>query len=480
MQQIRVEFSRNRMATSSTLNMSAHAVGARPNWGARLGEIGLYLIFFFALVVPQVPATSDLNVRSELLVLAAFMFIFAWLLLAGLVRPLRLNGMFVAALLFCTSVVTSMVYGTDVLHHQLLLRDYFEIPKAWLPAFYFTLTYEMELSEGALKRFLNFLIIPTALICLYAWAQHFNLNIAYELNPYYTGGQHVDLGLERYNRVYSTFGNPNILGQFLSWTLVLYTSAFLFQVGTRARNVVIALACMATMVLTGSRYALLATALGLILILCLAVSTRKAATKSVALFLLLGVFTYTFISLQKSAHHQSRRFEELRHPTEVNSLRLRLDGLWLEAENFITTSPIVGHGPAKQIFTGVFTDSEYLDILKEFGIAGFIPYICFYLWGFSYLIKGLRAGQKLGAEFETRYAANFLMVRAGIVIILMALFMNIGMFTYLNWELMGFLWMMMGLTVRAAMRMISTYESTFPTAADFRAARQAMGLANRI
>ena len=416
----------------------------------RLGEIAVFTMFFVALVVPQVPVTSDLNVRSELIALAVFMGIYGWMLLAGLVRQLHFNGMFVAAFLFCTSVIISIVYGTDVLHHQLLFRDYFEIPKVWLPAFYFTLTYEMDLSESALRRFLNFLVVPTALVCLYAWAQHQDLDIAYRLNPYYTGGDHVDLALLRYSRVYSTFGNPNLLGQFLSWTLITYTTAFLFQVGNRVRNVGVTLVCMTTMVLTSSRYALLATGLGLILILFLAASARRAAVKFVALFLLLGAFSYTFITVQRSSRATQRRFEELRHPSEVNSLRLRLDGLWLEAGDFITSSPLVGHGPAKQIFTGVFTDSEYLDILKQFGVVGFIPYICFYLWGLYYMVKGLRAGKRLRPFFEERFAANFMMVRAGIVIVLMALFMNIGMFTYLNWPLMGFLWMMIGLCVRSA------------------------------
>jgi len=445
---------------------------------ARLGEFAVFAMFFVALVVPQVPVTSELNVRAELIALAAFMLIYSWMLLAGLVRPLRFNGMFVAAFLFCTSVVVSIVYGTDVLHHELLFRDYFEIPKVWLPAFYFTLTYEMDLSEDALRRFLNFLVVPTALICLYAWAQHQDLDIAYRLNPYYTGGDHVDRALLLYNRVYSTFGNPNLLGQFLSWTLIVYTTAFLFQVGNRVRNVSVALVCMTTMVLTSSRYALLATGLGLILILFLAASARRAAVKFVALFLLLGAFSYTFITVQRSSRATQRRFEELRHPSEVNSLRMRLDGLWLEAGDFITSSPLVGHGPAKQIFTGVFTDSEYLDILKQFGIVGFIPYICYYLWGLYYMVKALRAGKRLNPFFEEQYAANFMMVRAGIVIVLMALFMNIGMFTYLNWPLMGFLWMMIGLCVRSA-NTVSTLAARFapPVPAASRAAFLAGGRA---
>jgi O-antigen ligase len=433
----------------------------RPDLRARLGSVAVLLIFLVALNVPPIQATSDLYVRSELIVLVLCIVGYAWLLLAGLVRPIRVNAMFAAALVFSICVVMSMIYGTDVLHHELLYRDYFEIPKAWLPALFFTMTFESQLPEKAVQRFWRFLIIPTSLVCLYAWAQYFNLGISYFLNNYFSGGEHVDLALRRYSRVYSTFGNPNVLGQFLSFAIISYTAAFLFEVGSRARNVAIAIACLITMVLTGSRYALLATGLGLILLMLIVVSERRPGAKMLGLFLLLAVFSYTFMTVQRNTVHQQKRFQELRHPADVSSVRQRLDGLWREAGDYITSSPFVGHGPAKQLFTGVFTDSEYLDILKQFGFVGFIPYLCLYLWPLYYLWKGRKTLRYVSERFRTENPATLLNARIGFVVVIMALFMNIGMFTYLNWEVLGFLWLLMGLCTRSAMNILSEYEGTF-------------------
>src|SRR5262249_18195970 len=278
----------------------------------------------------------------------------------------------------------------------------------------------------SLRKFLAFMAIPAFLICLYAWGQFFRLDFAYALNPLYTGGEHVDLALQRYDRVYSTFGNPNVLGQYLSWTIIAYAAPALFRVGKRVRNLAVVLICMVTIVLTGSRYGLLATGFGLFVILLLLITSHRSGTKVVGLFLLFATLSYTFVAVQRSSKHTQQRFQELRHPSEISSLRQRLDGLWLEAGDYITTSPFVGHGPAKQIFTDVFTDSEYLNVLKEFGIVGFIPYMCFYLWGLYYLKRGIKAGERLGPAFERHYAATYLYVRVGFVMVAMALFMNVG------------------------------------------------------
>lgn len=447
------------MATDFVPIIASPTLNARPQLGKWLGEAAVFMLFFAALVLPQVPATADLNIRAELIVLALFMVIYFWLLMAGLVHPLHLNGMFVAALVFCMTVAISIIYGADVLHHEVLYRDYFELPKAWLPAIYFTVTYESDISEDALQRFFKFMVFPILLVCSYAWTQHLDLNIAYSLNPYFTGGEHVDLALKRYDRVYSTFGNPNVLGQFLTLMILSYTAAFLFKMGSRVRNLGIGIICLITMVFTGSRYALLSTALGFLLLMMFVMSARRKGAKIIGLLLLGAIFSYTFITVQRGAVHQSKRFEELRHPSDVNSLRLRLDGLWREAGDFILSSPFVGHGPAKHIFTGVFTDSEYLDILKEFGFVGFIPYMAFYLWPLYYLWKSWRISQRLGPGYELQYPATVLTVRTGIVIVIVALFMNIGMFTYLNWLLMGVLWMLIGLSVRSAMKIIAHWES---------------------
>jgi O-antigen ligase len=416
-----------------------------------LGEGCITVAICFSVLLPGFVLSPDWpTVRAEIVLVPISMAVYGWMLLAGVARPPQFHAMYILGALFCVAVATSMVYGSDILNHQLLTRDYFELPKAWLPVFFFTLSLEAELSEAALRRLIKLFVLAVILVCAYGFAQFLSLGFTFPLNAYYSGGEHHDLGLLRYGRIYSTLANPNILGQFLSWTLVTYTLAYLFQVGSRTRNVLVALACVIALTLTGSRYALIASVLGLLLVLVLATYVRQGGAKMIGLVLISAMFVLAFVNTLRTSSGAEQRFAELQHPLEVSSLRQRLDGLWGEAAGYFATSPWVGHGPAKQVFTGVYTDSEYLNVLKEYGVIGFATYISYYLWALWHLWKGLQAARHLDPEMEDRLRATRLVVCAGFAIVCMALFMNIGMFTFYNWELMGFMWLWLGLAVRAA------------------------------
>ena len=271
------------------------------------------------------------------------------------------------------------------------------------------------------------------------------------MNDYYTAGEHVDKALKLHHRVYSTMGNPNLLAQFAGWNLVGFTMAFLYNVGSKFRNLGVVFACLVTLVIASSRYGLLAAILGFVLILMTTTPNRRRRVAQIGLLvLLLPIFAWIFASFEMKNQSIAERFGELKHPTEIGSLRDRVDKLWLEAGDYITKSPILGHGPAKEIFTGVYTDSEYLNILKEFGIVGFMPYIALYLFPLYLMWKGLQAGQRAGPLLENRFAATHLILCWGFVMVVTSLFMNIGEFTYFNDMLQGYLWMWFGLGAGAA------------------------------
>ena len=100
------------------------------------------------------------------------------------------------------------------------------------------------------------------------------------------------------------------------------------------------------------------------------------------------------------------------------------------------------------------TDSEYLDVLKEFGIVGFLAYMPFYLLPLFLMWRGLRSGQLASPLLEAHIPATFLILRVGIVMIVTALLMNVALTTFYNQLLQAFLWIWMGLGVRSA-KMIS-------------------------
>jgi O-antigen ligase len=113
-------------------------------------------------------------------------------------------------------------------------------------------------------------------------------------------------------------------------------------------------------------------------------------------------------------------------------------------------SPILGHGPAKSIYTGVITDSEDLDVLKKFGLMGFLIYLAYFLWPLGLAWKGLKGARRGGPFLEERLSATVLTVRLSFIMCVMALAMNVFMSTFQNLSLQGFLWLWLGLGAGAA------------------------------
>jgi O-antigen ligase len=443
-------------------SMNAHAISTVRSWspfGARTslakiaGQIGLISILCLSILAPAIPVTSDFSLKIEQPMTVAIVVIYGVLLLSGLVRPIRLNGMYAVATLMAFSIALSMWYGSQVLGHNLILRDYFEIPKMFLLATYFTIGYEAELSEEGLQRMLNFLSLSLLLICIYGWGQFFDFSFTYKMNPYYAGSARHELGLEHYHRVYSTMGNPNVLGQIMSWCLVLYTMAFLFKVGSKVRNVGTAFLCLITSVMTGSRYSLLCSILGFVLIVVAAGSAlrRRASQLLLVLFVLLPLFVWTFMTVEMQHQSTFERFAALKHPMEVDSLQERFNKVWIEATFYFEKSPILGNGPAKRLFLDMYDDCEYLGILKRYGIFGFLPYSAFFLFPLYLLWRGMRSVRgRAGPVLEEIFPLSSLATRFGFAMVLMAIFMNIGMTTLYGDALQGFTFLWFGLSVRCA------------------------------
>src|SRR6202041_2742622 len=115
---------------------------------------------------------------------------------------------------------------------------------------------------------------------------------------------------------------------------------------------------------------------------------------------------------------------------------------WVDATDAFVRSPIVGNGPAKAIFADVFTDSEYLDILKKYGLIGFIPYYFYFLIPIYLCWKGLRASRQGDpAIIGGRFSATLLTLRLGFLMGVTAAVMSIGMSTFNTPLLQSFLWL---------------------------------------
>ena len=440
------------MVSSSQAQLLDYSPIASRDWPARFGAqfcvISLICISIAAPPVTIIPGT--LWLRPEELLLPVVGVIYLWFLLAGYARPIRANGMFLVGLLFCGTTLLSAWYGAEALHHTVILRDFYDLPRALFPVAFFTLAYEAELSEKALRRLLSFFGVAVVLVCLYAWAQWVNLGFTQVLNTYYSALNH-DSALFYARRVYATFGNANILAQFTCWSVAAFALAALFRVGNQIRNIALALASLVTLVMTGSRYGLVLGALGLALIFALALASRRIrGWRLAALPAALVVFGLTFAIVSSSNQGTLERFQTLENPMQIDSFRGRLDRLWVQPLADFLQSPILGHGPAKSIYTDVITDSEYLDVLKKFGLVGFLIYLGYFLLPLALVWKGLKLARRVGPFLEERFAATFLALRLSFIMCLTALAMNVFMSTFQNLSLQAFLWLWLGLGARAA------------------------------
>ncbi len=146
----------------------------------------------------------------------------------------------------------------------------------------------------------------------------------------------------------------------------------------------------------------------------------------------------------------------------MDSLRARLDSLWLDAADDIVRSPVFGFGPAKILYTGVFTDSEYLDVLKEFGAVGLFAYLAYYLFPLTLIWRRLRA-RRTALFSDSSVSVNMLTVGFALIVGVTALVMNIGESTFYNQLLQAFIWLWIGLGVCCARQLATDSVWTITT-----------------
>jgi hypothetical protein len=421
----------------------------------------LIALVCLSIVAPPIPSGGTFPfLRAEEVSIPILLLLYAWLLMAGWVPMFRLNGMFFIGILFTFCILLSIWYGAVVLKQNVVLRDFYEIPKLWFPVVFFTMSYETRFTQRGLSRLIYAYGFAILLICIYAWGQWIGLPITQTLNGFYSAGVH-DEALYLTKRVYSTMGNPNVLGLLLSWAVVGFTLNLLAKQGNRILNGAFLLSAAVTIAMTASRYSVLMAATGLVLVLVLSFSgpsfsSRKRVKQLSLLLAFLPIVALVAFQVVQTNPHAISRYEELKHPGQVDSLRERIDDLWLDALDDFGRSPVVGFGPAKVRFGGIVTDSEYLDVLKQFGLVGFAVYISFFLYPLYFLWKGVRAAQKVPLPFEPQLRTDILVVKFTFITLILVLLINIGAATFYSLFLQGFLWLWFGIGVGSARTVCKT------------------------
>ena len=105
-----------------------------------LGEVCVVIMICASITVPPFKIGGlDIYWKAEQVLLPLIIGIYAWMLLAGVARLIGFNGLFVAGAIYSLCIAVSIWYGADLLGQTVIFRDFYEIPKVWLPVMFFTL-----------------------------------------------------------------------------------------------------------------------------------------------------------------------------------------------------------------------------------------------------------------------------------------------------------------------------------------------------
>lgn len=371
---------------------------------------------------------------------------------------LRFSGMYLWGVFMAGSISLSIVYAPYATGQTAQLRDYFEIPKLVLLLMAFAVGYQAQLNSRSLRLVFTALSRVSLAVAVFGIIQYLAPGRVDNLIRLYSFADHNYTALYTEGRVFGTFGNANVFGEYLSCALVLHLLAFLGRIGRRTETVVALLTIAVATALTGSRYAILCVILGCALAFYTAskrqsewrISAKKlrAVLGLSFLFCTLGVAIW---SVQRTDQHTVRRFQEfISDPMQVGSLRTRLDDTWQEGFAQFSASPLIGNGPAKSLFSGTYIDSEFLDMLRAYGLIGFVIYLSVFIGPAWALRRTMLRLKKAAPRDQQALAAPVIWIRFGFAVSIMAMVMAIGMSTFYEAQFGTFVWLVIGLALGCA------------------------------
>src|SRR5215472_14043024 len=127
------------MIPATNLTFSLPLEGASPSLGQRFLRFTVIPVLLISILAPVVRVSETFWLKPDELLLPLIALIYIWLMLAGMARPVPPNAMYAVAFAFMICICLSMIYGTKVIGHPLLARDFFELPKTLFPVLFFTL-----------------------------------------------------------------------------------------------------------------------------------------------------------------------------------------------------------------------------------------------------------------------------------------------------------------------------------------------------
>lgn len=330
---------------------------------------------FSAIVLPPLSSLPGLpSIRFEELL---FLLVFPLLILKReTVKKDRLYNYFVIAVLsFGGAILFSTFYGRYILGVPVTGRDFFELLKVFKLLIVVVAISRFNLKENDIYKLLYIIVFSFFFSSFIGLMQFYGV-LGFEriTAPYYFAERIYDI----HNRMMGTFFNPNTYGTALTLGTIV-AAVLVFYEDKIHRKVLLTLIVLLlsfTIALTQSRTAIIVLLLGLLLIIGLNSFGNRFSLKQIA-FLFAGLVVTVLLFIGILSEEIITRFSALTDISEDASWQMRLFAWYLNLTIF-SESILFGWGPAKMIHTTI-VDSEYILVLRRYGIIGFTIYFFIYL-----------------------------------------------------------------------------------------------------
>lgn len=332
-------------------------------------------VLFSSIVLPPLSALPGLpDIRVEELL---FFLLFPLLILRRESKGKdRLYNYFIYAVIaFGFAIIVSLMHGRYVLGVPVTGSDYFELLKVFKLLIVVAAISRFNLNKEDIYKLLYVVVFSFFISSIIGLMQFYGI-LGFEriTGPYYFAERIYDV----HNRMMGTFFNPNTYGTALTLGAVV-ASVLVFYEKEVYRKVFLTFLVILfsfTLALTQSRTAIIVLLIALIIVFGLNTFRNRLTFKQVAI-LLTGFLLISVLFIGLLSDEIILRFATLSDITEDTSWQMRLLAWYLNLTIFYE-SIIFGWGPAKAIHTTI-VDSEYILVLRRYGIFGFTFYILIYL-----------------------------------------------------------------------------------------------------
>ncbi|MTI88633.1 MAG: hypothetical protein FH748_11760 [Balneolaceae bacterium] len=298
---------------------------------------------------------------------------------------------------FIVCVFISTFFGYFTLGVPTSIRDFFEIVTILKYLLVFLTIYSFKITLPEIKQIIYFILFAIIISGIFGLFQYFGvLGLDDITGPLFLQDRiHII-----HKRLTGTYLNPNTYSAILVTGHLIALGLFFFEEEKAKKTLLLIFIALLSIFLLFAGSRTMIAAYFLVTVIMTLIGAYKAGYKASQILTVLLILVLAFISAISLISYEI--FIRLQSGLDIfsdTSFALRLVAWYLNILIFLQ-SPIVGWGPAKAIHTTV-VDSEYIFILRRYGVVGFITYLSIYIHPLITAYKQLKNKSKISLLYSS-------------------------------------------------------------------------------